>query len=213
MLSPPSRICSLTATRVMSGMPPDGPGRSSNKLKSEVPPPISTIRTCRGSALYASKSFPQRVGRAVLFQPAIEGRLRLLEQPHAAGETGFLRGIQSESLRGGVERGRNRDGDFLVIERATGSGEAAVPGAPQIVQDERGGLDGRDLLRRRKILRSPGQDRRGPVGRVVTQPGLCRPDDPAGRFACPAAGEAADNPSWVPGTLPRNCAANASSGR
>ena len=172
MLSPPSRMCSLTATRVMSGTLPDGPGRSANKLKSEVPPPISTIRTCRGSALCAS-TCPQRLGRTVPFQPAIEDCLRLLEQPHTAGESGFLRGIQSEPLRGGVERGGNRDSDFLVIERATGLGEAAVPGAPQVVQDQRGGLDGRDLLRRRKILRSPRQDRRGPVGRVVTQPGFC----------------------------------------
>ena len=54
MLSPPSRMCSLTATRVMSGMSPDAPGRSANKLKSEVPPPTSTIKTCRGLALCAS---------------------------------------------------------------------------------------------------------------------------------------------------------------
>ena len=78
---------------------------------------------------------------------------------------------------------------------AAGLGEAAVPGAAQIVQDERGGTDRRDLLRRREILRSPGQDRRRPVGRVVTQPGLCRPHDPPGHFACPAAREAAGNPS------------------
>jgi hypothetical protein len=39
------------------------------------------------------QSFPRRVGRAVLFQPAVEGCLRLLEQPYAAGESGFLRGI------------------------------------------------------------------------------------------------------------------------
>ena len=56
MLSPASRMCSLTATRVMSGMPSDGPDRSANKLKSEVPPPTSMIKTCRGSALCASSA-------------------------------------------------------------------------------------------------------------------------------------------------------------
>ena len=179
----------------MSGIAPDVPGRSSNRLKSEVPPPTSTIRTCRGCSRVAVQALPQWLGRGVLFQPAVEGRLRLLQQPHAAGEAGFLRGIQREPLRGGVERGRHRDGDFLRIERAAGSGEAAVPDAAQIIQDERGGADRRDLLRRRKILRSPGQDRRGPVGRVVAQPGLGRSHDPAGHFACPAAGEAAGDPS------------------
>ena len=54
MLSPPSRICSLTATRLMSGIAPEAPGFSSNRLKSEVPPPMSTIRTRRGSAVYLS---------------------------------------------------------------------------------------------------------------------------------------------------------------
>jgi hypothetical protein len=116
---------------------------------------------------------PQRLCQTVPFQPVIKDCLRLLEEPQAAGESGFLRRIQSEPLRGGVERGGNRDGDFLVIERAIRLGEAAVPGAPQVVQDQRGGSDGRDLLCRHKILRSPGQDRCGPVGRVVTQPGFC----------------------------------------
>ena len=74
-------------------------------------------------------------------------------------------------------------------------GEAAVPGAAQIAQDQRGGTDGRDLLRRLKILRSPGQDRRRPVSRMMAQPRLCRPHDPPGRFARPAAGEAAGDPS------------------
>ena len=62
--------------------------------------------------------FPQRVGvgRAVLFEPAIEGGLRLFEEPHATGEPGCFRGIQGEPLRRGVERGGNRDGDFLVID-------------------------------------------------------------------------------------------------
>ena len=139
--------------------------------------------------------FPQRLGRAVPLEPAIESRLRLLQKPHAIGKARFLRSIQREALRGGVERSRDRNGDVLRIERKAGSGEAGVPGVPQMAQDQRGGADGRDLLRRLEIIRSPGQDRRGPVGRMVTQPRLRRPHDPSGRFARPAPGEAADDPS------------------
>jgi hypothetical protein len=75
---------------------------------------------------------PQRLCRTVPFQPAIEGCLWFPEEPNAAGESGFLRRIQSEPLRGGVERRGNRDGDFLVIERATRLGEAVVPGASML---------------------------------------------------------------------------------
>ena len=104
----------------------------------------------------------------MVLQPAIERRLRFFEQAHTLGESGFLRGIQSEPLRGGVERGGNRDGDFLVVERATRLGEAAVPGAGSGRTTKSAPADGGNLLRRRKILRSPGQDRRRPVGGMVT---------------------------------------------
>ena len=105
----------------MSGIAPDAPGLSSNKLKSEVPPPISTISTRRGSARVPVHPFPQGLGRAVSFEPAIEGRLRLLQEAHAGRETGFLRGVQREALRGGVERGRRRNGDLLRIEGEAGA--------------------------------------------------------------------------------------------
>ena len=85
---------------------------------------------------------PQRVGRAGLLQPAIECRLWLLEQPHAAGKTGFLRGIQGQPLRGRIERRGDRNGDVLLRERAAGTGETVVPGAAQIAEDQRGGTDG-----------------------------------------------------------------------
>ena len=78
---------------------------------------------------------------------------------------------------------------------AAGRGEAAVPGAAQMRQDERGGADGRDLLRGRQILRAPGQDRRRAVGRMVAEPRFRRPHDASGRFARPAPREAADDPS------------------
>jgi hypothetical protein len=43
----PSRMCSLTAARRISGMGLCLFRRSSNKLKSEVPPPISMTNACR----------------------------------------------------------------------------------------------------------------------------------------------------------------------
>ena len=74
--------------------------------------------------------FPQRLGRAVAFEPGIEGRLRLLQQPHAGGESGFLRGVQREALSGGVERGGHRNGDLLRIERRSRTGRSGCPRRP-----------------------------------------------------------------------------------
>ena len=148
--------------------------------------------------------FPQGLGRGVSFQPAVERGLRLFQEPHADRETGFSCGVQREALRGGVERRRHCDGDLLPIECEAGSGETAVPGVPQGAQDQRGGADRRDLLRRLKIVRSPGQNWRGAVRRMVAQPRLRRPHNASGRFPRPAPGEAAGNPS--PGsarTIPR----------
>ena len=118
MLSPPSRMCSLTATRVMSGMSPDATG--SQREQAEIRGASADIDDQDVPRLgIVCVACPQRLCRTVPFQPAIEDCLRLLEEPNAAGESGFLRRIQSEPLRGGVERGGNRDSDFLVIERAT----------------------------------------------------------------------------------------------
>jgi hypothetical protein len=44
-LSPPSRIWSPTATRLIFGAALQRPERNSHRLKSDVPPPISTTRT------------------------------------------------------------------------------------------------------------------------------------------------------------------------
>ena len=46
---------------------------------------------------------PQRFGVGMLFQPAVEGRLRLLQQFHAARESCLLCGCQCQLLRGDVE--------------------------------------------------------------------------------------------------------------
>ena len=116
----------------MSGIAPDAPGLQLEQTEIRGAAADIDDQDAPRLGRVPVHPFPQRLGRAVLFQPAIEGRLRLLQQPHAGGETGFLRGVQREALRGGVERGGHRDGDFLRIEREAGSGEAAVPGVPQM---------------------------------------------------------------------------------
>src|SRR5690242_14262395 len=84
---------------------------------------------------------PQRSSQAVLFEPAIERCLWLFEQPHRTWEPSFLCRGQCQPLRCGVERGGNRDGDFLIVESVAITGESTVPGTPKIVQDESGSLN------------------------------------------------------------------------
>ncbi len=127
ILSPPSRICSLTAIRLMSGIAPDAPGlqleqaeirSAAADIDDQDAPRLGRVPVC---------PFPQGLGRGVAFQPAVEGRLRLLQEPHAGRETGFRCGVQRQALRGGVERGRRRDGDLLRVERRSRTGRNGCP--------------------------------------------------------------------------------------
>ena len=79
MLSPPSRICSLTATRVMSGIPPDATGSELEQAEIRGASADIDDQDVTRPGIVCVQYFPQRVGRAVPFQPAIEGCLRLLE--------------------------------------------------------------------------------------------------------------------------------------
>ena len=212
-MSPPSRIWSLTATRLMSGIAPAAPGLQLEQTEIRGAAADVDDQDAPRLGSVPVHPFPQGLRRAVAFKPAVEGRLRLFQEPHARGKTGLLRRVQRQALRGGVERGGRRNGDLLPIEREAGPGETAVPGVPQGAQDQRGGADGRDLLRRLKILRSPGQDRRRPVGRMVTEPRLRRPHDPAGRFPRPAAGEPAGDPPLGSRNLAGHFRARPSSGK
>ena len=132
----------------------------------------------------------------MLFQPAVEDRLRLLQQPHAARETCLLCGCQRQLLRGEVERRGHRDDDLLVIKSAIG--EAVVPDAPQIFQDQSRGAHRRELLVRSDLFRAPGQDRRGVICCMMAQPGLGRAHHAAWQFRRSAAGKTADNPPLGP---------------
>ena len=82
----------------------------------------------------------------MLPQPAVKGRLRFLEQPDRIGKAGLHGGGEGQALRRGIEGGGDGDGDLLVVERPAGGGEAAVPGAAQIVEYQGGGADRRNFL-------------------------------------------------------------------
>ncbi len=123
---------------------------------------------------------PQVPGRAVLLQPAVEGGLRLLEQPHRRREPSLLCRLQGQPLGGGVERRRDGDGDLLGIEPKLGAGpgEPVVPRPAQRVEDQRRRPDRRDLAVVADILRPPRQKRRRPVGGMMAKPRLGRMGHP-----------------------------------
>ncbi len=95
---------------------------TANRLKSDVPPPMSTTRTWRGSGVpAASPKAPPRPSQApsfaaVLLQPGVEGGLRLLEQANRIRIARRLRRHQRQPLRRRIERCGDGDGDVLVVE-------------------------------------------------------------------------------------------------
>jgi hypothetical protein len=78
-----------------------------------------------------SRTLPYVLGRAVPFEPAAEGGPGFLRQADSGGKAGVLGGGDGELLLGGVEGGRDGDGDLPVVERAARGGEAVVPGTAQ----------------------------------------------------------------------------------
>jgi hypothetical protein len=84
--------------------------------------------------------------------PRSERRLGFLEQHdrRVAGPGGRLQG---ELARGLVERGRHGDQHLLLGERR--AGVRVVPGVADVAEDQRLGLDRRDLL----AIAAPRQDR------------------------------------------------------
>src|SRR5699024_1802314 len=85
--------------------------------------------------------------RVVPLQPAVERRLRLLQQSNALRKAGLPGGRERQALRDGVERRRNGYGDLLGIEEEIGTRVAkpGVPGGPQKVEDQRRRAQRRDL--------------------------------------------------------------------
>ena len=71
----------------------------------------------------------QRIVAAILlFQPPVEGRLRLLEQTRVIWKARFLHGSKREPLRRCIKGGGNGDGDLLGVELEA----RAVPRKPGV---------------------------------------------------------------------------------
>ena len=145
-----------------------------------------------GSAVFGELG-PESGGVGVGFEPAVEGGLGFFEKADVFGESGFGGGVEREALGDGVERGGDGDGDFLGVE--WGIGEAGVPCAAEVVEEEGGGADGRDFLVVRDFLGGPGEEGGGAVDGVVAEPRFGGMGDAAGRLAGAFAGEAAAEPA------------------
>ena len=158
------------------------------------------------------QAFEQGLDRAAPLEPAVECRLRLLQEPHAARIAGFLRGVERQALRGGVERGGDRDGDVLLVEREAGRGEAPVPGALEVAQ---GRARRRGPARSSRPARDPPTPRAGWArtcrpngGRATTSPTA-----PRVRAFPPPCGERCARRSIRRRPRPTNSAPRPSSGK
>ena len=197
MLSPPSRMCSPTATRSSVRSPSRSP--TAIRLKSVVPPPTSQTSTRSPTLHLPAPRVAERV------EPGVERGLRLFEQRHVL-EAGALRGAQRQLARLRVERRGHRQQDVLLRQRQ----RRRRPARPRV--ERRGEVPqvrGRRVHRRdlRHVLgRAPRQDRRGAVRAAVRQPRLRRRDQPHRVLGAAAPRELADDESRRAGpTAARGC--------
>ena len=108
-----------------SGPCRDSSARTRISVKSDVPPPMSQTRIFWPGLTRSCQSV------AVAVDPGVEGGLRLLDQHHAGqpGPGGRLDGQLAGHL---VERGRQREHEVLLGERAPG--KVGVPGGADVGQ-------------------------------------------------------------------------------
>ena len=155
---------------------------------------------------YAGLRIWQRAPRigavGLLLQPAVERRLRLLEQTHVIGEAGLLGGGKRQPLCRRVKGSRNGDCNVLGVERETRAlpCKAGVPCRAKMSKNERRCVNGRDFVLLRQRIRSPGQEWRRAVGGVMTEPGLRGFRDTPWCFAGLALGQTAYDPITRSGT-------------
>ena len=209
MLSPPSRMCSPTATRSSARSP--AASDTAIRLKSVVPPPTSHTST-RSPMPHALAP-----GLALALEPGVEGGLRFLEQREPL-EARVHRRAPRQLARLLVERRRHREHDVLVRERQ--AGRCRVPGAAEMRQVGGRHLHGRERLHVGRCL--PGEDGRGPIdarrrtattwptpraGRAppprasarVRRPPSGRGPRPPAPHPCPSDGRSAPRPTAAPG--------------
>ena len=184
MLSPPSKMCSPTASRDKTRSPPSSV--TAINVKSVVPPPTSQTRMTSPTLTRL------RHCSACDGEPGVKGGLGLFEQRDVF-ESG-LRGRLHRQLAGdGVERRRNRQVNLLVLEPIGGrlAGDLRVPGVAEVFEIRGRRADRRDP--RHIVGRRPGQDRRAAVDPRMREPALGRADQPPRHLGAVLAGEDADH--------------------
>ena len=125
-------------------------------------------------------------------QPGVERGLRLLEERDVL-QPGLGGRFHGQLARDRVERGRDRQEDFLVLEPVGGglAGDSRVPGVAQVLEIGRRRGDRRDS--RHIVGGRPGQNGRAAVDAGVRKPALGRADQPARHLGSVLAREDAEH--------------------
>ena len=184
MLSPPSRMCSPTASRERTRSPPssaDGDQGEVGRAAADVADQDDVTDLDLLSPLVALHG-----------EPGVEGRLGFLEQGYLL-EPGLGRGLHGQLASHGVERGGDGQEHFLVFEPVVGllARDPEIPGLAQVLKIEltrrstgetlatpSAAVQGKMLLRRS----TPG----------VGKPALGRADQPAWHLGSVLAREGSD---------------------
>ena len=134
---------------------------------------------------------------ALIGQPGIHGRLRLLEQHQAFRQPGRQRCGARQLAGTGVERSRHGEHDLLLAERRFRM--RCVPSSDQVLEIPLGGRERRDLGH---FFRSvPRQDRLAAIDPAVAEPALGGGHRAHRHFGRLPAGNLADSPALA--ALPR----------
>ena len=150
MLSPPSRMCSPTATRCSSRLP----SRSIDRDQREVGRAAADV----DDEDHVADAAPACATAAALLDPAIERGLRFFEQRHAA-VAGGIGGFGGQFARGRIERRGDRHRDVLLGERRVGM--RVVPCFAQVRQIAHRDSSGETRVDFLAVRRSAGSPRDG----------------------------------------------------
>src|SRR3954471_7561371 len=92
------------------------------------------------------KLAPNLCWSAVLFEPPVKCGLRFFQKPEISGKAGLACSVHSKSLCHGIERGRNRDSNFLEIESVSLTSKLCIPRSAQVPEQKRRRPDRRNSL-------------------------------------------------------------------
>ena len=128
----------------------------------------------------------------IIFQPSVEGSLRLFEEDAGTRKTCFPRGFESELLCSGVEGSRHRDGDILRSQRSIRV--CLVPSRGKSLEEIRQGINRADQVRRRKVAGAQREKFGTAVRCMMHKPRFCGMDNTPRDLSCTGTGEASDDP-------------------